>query len=145
MALFEATKELTWLRELLNDLNEQPQLRVIECDSQSAIELAKNPTHHQQTKHIDIKYHFVYEKLTSREIELKYRPTTEMPADMLTKALSFPAFFKHRLLFKLCDQDYKGVLDYTPNHKLKSEKSPCWDFDKHKSGNGFDPENLVCV
>ena len=30
----------------------------IDCDSQSAIFLAKNPTYHSRTKHIDVQYHF---------------------------------------------------------------------------------------
>lgn len=32
---------------------------IVFCDSQSAIHLAKDPTYHNRTKHIEIKYHFV--------------------------------------------------------------------------------------
>ena len=31
----------------------------IDCDSQSAIFLAKNPAYNSNTKHIDLQYHFV--------------------------------------------------------------------------------------
>ena len=48
----------------------------------------KNPTHHSRTKHIDMQHHFICEKLESGEITLKYCPTEDMVADVLTKALA---------------------------------------------------------
>jgi hypothetical protein len=60
----------------------------IMCDNQGCIALAKNPTHHSRTKHIDIQHYFIREKLESGEIGLKYCPTQHMVADMLTKALA---------------------------------------------------------
>ena len=42
---------------------------------------------HARTKHIDIKYHFLREKVEEGVIELEYKPTDEMVADGLTKAL----------------------------------------------------------
>ncbi len=56
-------------------------------DNQGAIALAKNPIFHQRTKHIDIKYHFVREKVESDEFELGYVPTVVMQPDFLTKNL----------------------------------------------------------
>lgn len=53
-------------------------------DNQSAIAIARNPTGHARTKHIDIRYHFVREKGTT---DLCYCPTKEMIADLLTKSL----------------------------------------------------------
>ena len=52
------------------------------------IALAKNPTHHSRTKHIDVQHHFIREKLESDEINLEYCPTEDMLADVLTKALA---------------------------------------------------------
>ena len=44
-----------WLRRLLADMNqEQSSATLIMCDSKSAISIAKNPTMHGCTKHIDI-------------------------------------------------------------------------------------------
>jgi hypothetical protein len=61
-------------------------------DNQGAIALAKNPIFHQRTKHIDIKYHFVREKVESGEVELIYVPTVMMQADFLTNNLANPKF-----------------------------------------------------
>ena len=62
----------------------------IMCDNQGCIGLAKNPTHHSRTKHIDVQHHFIREKLEEGIIALKYCPTEEMAADVLTKALAKP-------------------------------------------------------
>ena len=66
----------------------QEEATTIMCDNQGCMSLAKNPTHHSQTKHIDMQYHFLREKLETGVIELKYCPTKHMVADVLTKALA---------------------------------------------------------
>ena len=57
-------------------------------DNQSAIAMAKNPQFHGRAKHIDIRHHFIREKVNGREIQLVYCPTGDMVADMLTKGLN---------------------------------------------------------
>ncbi len=82
-------KEAIWLRKLMADVGlVQDGATSIMCDNQGCIALAKNPTHHSRTKHIDIQHHFIREKLESGEIGLKYCPTIDMVADVLTKALA---------------------------------------------------------
>jgi hypothetical protein len=49
--------------------------------------MAKNPVNHERTKHIDIRYNFVREKVEDKTIVVKYLETTEMLADILTKGL----------------------------------------------------------
>ena len=56
-------------------------------ENQGGIALAKNPVYHSRTKHIDIKFHFLREKVASAVIVLEFRPTEEMVADGFTKAL----------------------------------------------------------
>jgi hypothetical protein len=89
MAATQCTKEAIWLRKLLADVGfVQERATTIMCDNQGCIALAKNPTHHSRTKHIDVQHHFIREKLESGEISLKYCPTEDMVADVLTKALA---------------------------------------------------------
>lgn len=61
---------------------------LIYCDNQGAYKLAQNPVFHNRTKHIDIKFHHVREVVRNKEVELKYCPTNDMIADILTKNLS---------------------------------------------------------
>ena len=83
------TQEALWLRKLFTDLGymQKRPITVFE-DNQSCISLAKNPTFHSRSQHIDIKHHFVREAIESQLIELAYCPTEEMVADILTKPLA---------------------------------------------------------
>lgn len=65
-------------------------------DSKSEMSLAKNPTHHKRSKHIDIKYHWLREyTYENGSVKLEHCGTTDMVADVLTKALSFDLHEKH--------------------------------------------------
>ena len=64
-------------------------------DYQGAIELSKNPKHHNRTKHIDISYHFVREKVASHESAVECCPSEEL-ADIMTKGLPKVSFEKLR-------------------------------------------------
>ncbi|KAL6322893.1 hypothetical protein AAG906_021027 [Vitis piasezkii] len=57
----EGFKEVLWLKGLTNELGINNLNLTIYCDSQSAIHLMKNPTLHERSKHIDVKYHFIRE------------------------------------------------------------------------------------
>ncbi len=69
--------------------------QIILADNQGAIKLSKNPQHHNRTKHINIKYHFVRDSCQKGLIELAYIPTSEIVADILTKALPKDKHEKH--------------------------------------------------
>ena len=64
----------------------------MECDSQSVIFLAKNPTHHSKTKHIDVQYHFVREMVENGKVLLEKVNIVGNIADLLTKSLSIEKF-----------------------------------------------------
>ena len=88
MAEAHAAKEAIWLRKLLSDLGVAvPTTIKIMADNQSAIKLANNPVTSVRSKHIDVIYHFVRERVARDEIEFEYVPTAEMVADALTKAV----------------------------------------------------------
>jgi flagellar biosynthesis GTPase FlhF len=60
---------------------------VIYSDNLSSIQLAKNPVFHARTKHIEVNYHFVRERVLSREVELRYVQTDRLTADIFSKPL----------------------------------------------------------
>ena len=83
----------------MTDLGIKQELPVLHCDSQSAIQLAKNPVFHAKTKHIDVKYHFIREVVDDKQIQLVKVHTKENPADLLTKGLPWDSFVHcHELL-----------------------------------------------
>ena len=102
----QMTKEAMWLCQLFNELVDQgePNATIIYRDNQGALALAKNPTQHGRTKHIDIQHHFVREKQAAGEVDLRYVPTAEQLADGLTKALPGEAFRRVRIGLRLEEQ-----------------------------------------
>ena len=83
--------ELAWLRMLLCDFGVYlTSPLVIWCDNLSSISLALNPVFHARTKHVEIDYHFVRERVIRGDLKVQYIPTEDQLANLLTKALPSP-------------------------------------------------------
>ena len=99
-ALAQSICEGLWIKRLLEELriSTSEPMKVF-CDNLAAISIAKNPVHHDRTKHVEIDRHFIKEKVESRILNLIYTPTHLQVADILTKALSRVKFedFKSKL------------------------------------------------
>ena len=72
------------------------QMSTLNADNQGAIALARNPKYHAGTKHIDIQYHFIQNLVTTDQIHLQFCPSTDMLADIMTKALPRVSYVRHR-------------------------------------------------
>ncbi|KAK1653449.1 hypothetical protein QYE76_071254 [Lolium multiflorum] len=87
-ALANATTELIWVEALLRELGvrlrEKPCLW---CDNLGATYLSANPVFHARTKHIEIDYHFVRERVAHNRLAIKFISTKDQIADGFTKAL----------------------------------------------------------
>ena len=57
-------------------------------DNEGCRMLSADPVHHQRTKHIDIKHHFVRNHISEGNCEIVSIETNNMVADMLTKSLT---------------------------------------------------------
>nr|GEW86789.1 hypothetical protein [Tanacetum cinerariifolium] len=79
------------------EYNQQDGPTEIKVDNKSAIELARNPVHHERSKHIDVRFHFIREHIRNREVQLTHVMSRDQAADIFTKALSAE-------LFNLCKQ-----------------------------------------
>ncbi|KAH9698871.1 Integrase catalytic domain-containing protein [Citrus sinensis] len=91
-AATEAVKEALWLRGLITELGMTQETVEVHCDSSSAIYLSKNPAHHEKTKHIDIKLHFIRNVISKGVISMVKVHTDDNPADMLTKVVTTAKF-----------------------------------------------------
>ena len=60
----------------------------LDCDSQSAIFLPKNPVYHAKTKDIDVQYHFVKDMVEDKKVLLEKVDTLKNVADSLMKYVS---------------------------------------------------------
>lgn len=99
-AMRVATAEIIWLIQLLQDLgisHSRPAL--LFTDSQSALHIAANPVFHARTKHIEVDYHFIREKIHAGVIKTFYIKSANQLADIFTKPLGFKSF--SLILYKL--------------------------------------------
>jgi len=89
--------EVIWLQKLLLDLGQLVDAHVvIYCDNISSILLANNPIYHARTKHIEVHYHFIREKIIAKEIDLIHASTKYQIVDIFTKALGTDKLRKFR-------------------------------------------------
>lgn len=90
LAITAAT--LSWFRMLFRDLQFPLHCPTLFCDNISAISLASNPVFHARTRHVEVDYHYVREKVVRKEIDVRYLSTHDQIADIFTKGLSLPRF-----------------------------------------------------
>lgn len=90
---------------LLTDLEfpvSSPQLPILWCDNISAISLASNPVFHARTKHVEVDFHFVREKVLHKQLSIKFVPSDYQVADIFTKSLTISRFQFLKNKLKLC-------------------------------------------
>jgi hypothetical protein len=105
MAATHASKEAVWLQRLCSGIGLVQQAVRLDCDSQSAIFLAKNPTYHSKTKHIDVQYHFVRDMVEEKKVLLEKVDTLKNVADSLTKSVSTKKFSWCRVIMGIVALD----------------------------------------
>jgi hypothetical protein len=98
IGMFEASKLIMWLRQLLSELGYSPQQpTILYEDNKSAIQIVTNGNDKGRTKHMDVRYHLIRELVQSNTIQVKYMPTESMVADILTKPLDSKLFLKFQI------------------------------------------------
>jgi histone deacetylase 1/2 len=92
-AVANATAELIWVQSLLPELGvPQHQPPVLWCDNIGATYLSSNPVFHARTKHIEVDYHFVRERVAQRLLQIRFISSKDQLADIFTKPLPLPSF-----------------------------------------------------
>ena len=92
-ALASASVELCWLRTLIKNLGlylyDPP---ILWCDNVSALAIASNPIFHARTKHVEVDFHFIRERVLRKDLQVKFVSTVDQLADIFTKGLPSPRF-----------------------------------------------------
>jgi len=84
-----------WLSRLIADMVGTKEATVKRLmDNMSAIALSKNPVHHERSKHIDTKYHFLRECIEGGVVEVDHVGTAGQLADIFTKSLGRVRFIE---------------------------------------------------
>ena len=94
----DVISQVIWTRYFLEAPNETIHDNIVYQDNQSAIKLEKNGTKSsgKRTRHINIRYFFVTDRISADELNVEYCPTLEMLGDYFTKPLQGSLFRKFR-------------------------------------------------
>nr|GEZ54099.1 hypothetical protein [Tanacetum cinerariifolium] len=92
VSLSACCAQVLWMRTQLTDYGFHFDKIPMSCDSKAAIAISCNPVQHSRTKHIDVRYHFIKEKVKKGIVELFFVGTEYQLADLFTKALPVERF-----------------------------------------------------
>ena len=88
-ALANGTAEVTWVQSLLKELGVcQSRPPVLWCDNLGATYLTANLIFHARTKHIEVDFHFVREKVARGALDVRFISSNDQIADGFTKPVT---------------------------------------------------------
>ena len=93
MAACAVAQESIWLLQLLKEFGCLFTVPIpIYEDNKACLDYLKNPTSHQRTKHISVRYHFIRDLITDKTSQLLAIRSTDNIADIFTKPLDKRVF-----------------------------------------------------
>lgn len=95
--------QLLWMKQTLRDYGLNVSKIPLLCDNESTIKIANNPVQHSQTKHIDIRHHFLRDHSTKGDIDIQHVRTDKQLADIFTKPLDETRFCELRSELNILD------------------------------------------
>jgi uncharacterized protein YjeT (DUF2065 family) len=102
IALVSATADARWIQQLLQEIGMSDKLPIpIFVDNKAVIDYCNNESNSSRTRHFNIKYHFVRDEVAQQHIKLEWIPTEDQIADIMTKPLDRPLFYRQmkRLMY----------------------------------------------
>jgi hypothetical protein len=88
-ALANSTMEIIWIQTLLDELGvSHPPAAALWCDNLGPTYLSANPVFYACTKHVEVDYHFIRERVARRQLDIWFISTNDQVADGFTKVLS---------------------------------------------------------
>jgi hypothetical protein len=99
MALGTAAQFAVWYKGLITDLGLETAMFepiTILSDNQSALKISDNVMQHKNSRHINVRMHWIKEQIRNKSIRAIYTRTNENVSDIFTKALPRVDFIRHR-------------------------------------------------
>jgi hypothetical protein len=107
--------QVLWTNYFLKHQGYETTDTVMHQDNKSTILLANNgrASSSKRTRHINIRYYFVTDRISGKELRLEYCPTKQMVADFFTKPLQGQLFYNLRAEVMNLPAEYNGRNDAT--------------------------------
>lgn len=108
--------DLPEVQQLLVDLHVPIVLsHLVWCDNKSVIAFASNPIFHARTKHVEIDYPFIREKVLSKEIMVQHIGSSSQLADIFTKSLPIDRFLflRSKLMVVATPMSLRGAVKHS--------------------------------
>jgi Reverse transcriptase (RNA-dependent DNA polymerase) len=135
IGVYDLMPQIVWTRYFLKAQGLQIVDSIVYQDNLSAMLLAKNgrQSSTKRTRHINIRYFFVKDRVASGEVSIEHCPTKEMVADYFTKPLQGALFYKLR--------DY--IMNIAPNSEYHSgHRSVLAEAEKAEKPNSVDSRTV---
>ena len=101
MALSDCSRQAMWLKHLFAELG-IPIVTIPICtDNNGAIFIGSNPIQERRVKHMDVRYHYIRERVENGDVEILRVDSADNPADMFTKPLGHIKFEQFRNMLGL--------------------------------------------
>jgi len=117
---------ICWTRYFMKAQGYDVQDNVLAQDNKASILLEKNgkASSSKRTKHINIRYFFVTDRVAKGEVRIEWCPTLEMIGDYMTKPLQGLLFHKFRdMIMGVVALEIRRTLKKDSKLKLKPSKS----------------------
>ncbi|XXG62615.1 hypothetical protein AAC387_Pa05g0940 [Persea americana] len=102
------------------------QTPIIWCGNVGAISLASNPIFHARTKHMEVDYHYIREKVLRKELIVHLISTVDQLVDIFTKGLTSARFslLKDKLMVRSPPISLRGDISTTDDQLLDPSHGP---------------------
>jgi hypothetical protein len=96
VAMCSCAIEMMFIKQVVESIKFQVKLpMILFADNTGAIDLAKNYSTSGRTKHIDVRHHYLRELISDGLIKVKFVPTDDNTADIMTKNLHMLKYDQH--------------------------------------------------
>ena len=123
IAAASCAAQLLWMKKLLHDYGITQDTICVFCDNTNAINLSKNPVQHSKSKHIEIRYHFIWDLVEEKTVYLEFINIDNQKENIFTKPLDGPRFESLRKTLGV------GIIPWT--------LSSLWTYFVHYCTSGF--------
>ena len=105
IAIGNCCAQILWIKQQLSDFGMSLNNILIFCDNTSAINITKNPVQHSHTKHIEIRHHFIRDRVLKNDISIEFVDSLNQIADIFTKPLNEAQFVKIKRELVMLDEN----------------------------------------